>query len=352
MARLWSVNGGHVGLFDKASAAARLAAEQIKATSVEVVKEFDAGWNDNSDYRNLRQTGQELLRAGRKYAEDGRAYSNEVLLEFGETRAGGSTGDTARRIGRGVNALPVLSAIVDTFKARHGIEALVARLADDPDDPIKAVQLAEGMSRVAREMTHYRRVRSVVSPTYAIRRQLIVGTVGLGLGDGDSTVRSLNKRAFVQSRQLLSIDPTNTNALHSLARVYLNEGSYKDSLRTGKLAVLTNPADADVWITIARCYLALDIMGDAELSANRAAAMGQSYAYEVLAAIALIQAEGGISETSTRFEKFRASVQVDDRCQYLGAPLDAKSAWESLLGSQWAKGERAWSRTKEWMEGS
>jgi len=339
-----------MGIFDRASAAARLVADQVKTTAVETAREFDAGLSDKSDYRTLRQLGQDALTSSKQYLAEGRELGVGLMREVGETEAGAATGTSVRTLGKQINALPVLSAIVDSFKARHGIEELATRLVEEPENPLKAVQLAEGMSRVTRDLTYYRRTRSIISPTYAIRRQLIVGAVGLGLEDSDATVVCLQKRAFFQAKAQIHADPTNTNALHTMARVYLNEGDRVQALVTSKLAVLSEPKAGVCWITLARCYLLEDRVEDARSAASKAVSLGQSYGNEVLAALALIDAEGGVRDTSLRFDELRASVKPQDRQEYLGAPLGAKAAWDTLLETQWTKGVDSWSKFKQWME--
>jgi len=333
-----------MGLLDRATATARLLAREAEAKARELITEFDEGLHEDGDYVNIREKGKELLDKSKKALEEGKVLGSELMTEFGETKTGATTGEVARKAGQMINAMPVLSALIDSFKARHGVEVLAKKMSEDPLNPMCAVQLAEALGRVKRELRYYQRTRSVISPTYALRRHLIIGAVGLGDATDDPTYLRLQKHAFNLALSQVRSDPTDTLALHSLARVYLNQEESEHALRSAKLALLSNPADATVWVTLSRCYLAMDRFDDAKQAAKRATELGAGYGNEVLAAVTLTEADGLRSEVAAKFEIYRGKVTPQDREAYLGAPMDARTTWESLKEIQMIKGTEVWNK--------
>jgi hypothetical protein len=330
-----------MGWADRARAAAKVAS---KVTS-EALAEFDAKHAGDADYQRWKMRAGQAVAGAREVAEGAREVATEALTEAGATPTGKAVGDKARSMAKVLTSLPLFTAVFDAAKARHGVDELYARYAEQLDDPTRAVQLAEGLDRVQRDLGVYRRVRSVTSPTYAVRRQLILSAVKLG-DDHDDPVRvQLLKRAFVLSRRRLQTDQADAEALHVLSRVYLAQSDLQTALTSCKMALLADPADGLAWTTLARIQLEADDLHASRLSATKAVSLGADYANELLATLVLADMSdaAGIAE----FERLRSLITHEGRRGYLGTSVDAQGALRYVKDQQvrramdvvaWAKG--------------
>lgn len=172
-----------MGLMDRAVARARLAADQAK----QAAHELDSRLSDDPDYAAARAAAVDGTERGRAALDRARAASEGLLEEAGSSDTGAKIGDKARNVATVLARLPVVSAMTDAAKARHGVSELHSQLVENPADPFNALWLAEALDRVEQDLDRYRRVRSMTSATYGIRRAAILGALALGADCQDPT---------------------------------------------------------------------------------------------------------------------------------------------------------------------
>ena len=74
----------------------------------------------------------------------------------------------------------MFSLASDVVKRRHGVPELYDLLAEDPEDPQRALWLAEAIARAKASMSTYARIRSITSPTFAIINQSARASTQIG----------------------------------------------------------------------------------------------------------------------------------------------------------------------------
>lgn len=333
-----------MGLMDRVAARARLAADQAK----QAAQELDARLSEDPDYAAARAAAVEGTEKGRAALDRARVAAEGLLEEASRSETGARIGDKARNAATVLAQLPVLSAMTDAAKARHGVSELHGRLVEDPTDPFNALWLAEALDRVEQDLGRYRRVRSMTSATYSIRRAAILGALALGAESQDPTRLHLLKSAFARSLRAVRSDPRDVDALHCLARVYLAQAMTGPAISCIKRALVLRPDDALLWITLARCYLAATWHTSAAEAAQRAVALGGSYAHEVLAMLSLLgDAASDVDEAVATYERHKEAITPAGRAAYLGCSTDGRQALQALKAEQARRGTEA----LDWIKG-
>ena len=323
-----------MGWMDKALATAKLTADKAVSFSKDLAEEFDAGLNSRDDYKTAKELAADLRTMGKRVAVGARDLSAEVAREVGETERGAKAGQKMRSAAGVLGTLPLITAVTDAAKAHHGVDDLYATLLIEPQDPERAVWLAEALDRVQRDLTTYRRVRSVTSFTYAARRKLIVSALELGRQPVDATRVRLLKSAYGRARSTLRTDPVDAQALHVLSRVYLAQGDVNSALRLVKLAILISPSDGLPWITLSRCFLAAKQYPSAKEAAERAVAAGAGYGNQLLAQLVMARSTEGTAQTAAEYDRLRSLVSIEDRSAYLGTAVDPRAGVRHIKDEQ------------------
>ena len=323
-----------MGWMDKALATAKLTADKAVKVSKELAEEFDAGLSSRDDYRSVKELAAEFRTKGMELAAGARDLTAEVAKEVGETELGAKAGQKMRSAAGVLAALPLVTAVTDVAKARQGVDELYAILLAQPQDPERALWLAEALDRVQRDLGMYRRVRSVTSMTYAARRRLIVGALELGLQPVDATRLRLLKSAYGRARSSLSANPEDAQALHVLSRVYLAQGDVLTAIKLAKLSILISPSHGLSWITLSRSFLAAKEYASAKEAAERAVSAGAGYGNEMLAQLILVQSQEGTTETVAEYDRLRSLVTMEDRRAYLGTSVDPRDAIRHIKDEQ------------------
>jgi tetratricopeptide (TPR) repeat protein len=333
-----------MGFMDRAVAKGRLLAEQ----AARAAGELDAEWSANADYAAARAKAVTTRQAVRVRADQTRELGADLLDNAGSSETGQRVGAKARTASGMLAKLPVFSAVNDAARSRHGVQELHAALVDDPRDPLRALWLAEALDRVQVDLTKYRRIRSITSPTYAIRRRAILGTIGLGADKQDTIRTKLLKSAFLGARSQLERQPGDAASMHVLARVYLAQNQPKTALSVTKAALTQAPQDGLLWTTLARCYMQLGSTTSANIAAQRGVEFGASYAHEMLAQLALLgDAYTDMDTAVTAFEREKACITLEGRRAYVGVAVDGRGALTTLRGEQSRRANEA----LEWMKG-
>lgn len=322
-----------MGWADRALAASKVASQKAKAAAKELATEIDSEYFEDARYEALRLRAGQLAERSLKVAAEARVAGSEALSELGNTEAGARVGGGARKVGMAISTLPIFTALGDSIKARHGVPELHQSFVDRPGDPARALFLAEAMARVQRDLRTYGRARSMVSPTYAVRRQLIRSAVELG-DTGDATQTKLMKVAFVRALAQVRANPTDAKALHVMARVYLVQGMTDDALRLAELAIFADRANGLAWVTLARVFLARGDYTQAARAAHEAIDRGAGYGNEVLASLEMLGEDQSGSQRIDRYEMYRSRITADDRAAYLGVAVDANGMLDQIKRSQ------------------
>jgi hypothetical protein len=334
-----------MGWSDRAIARARLAAAKALEASQELLAEADkALLSSHPEYSDAKAA----LAAA---AAEMRKTANRKLAQAASTQTGAKVGDATRKGLATLAQLPVLSAALDAAKARHAIDALAARCREDPEEPMHAVRLVEGLDRVQDDLRNYRRVRTAIDPMYRVHRQVIVTAAQLGQEAKDPIRVSLLKRAFVQARRRLAEVPDDPKALHTLARVYLAQGDVRHGALAAALSYRSDPGDPLPLVTLARCHMVSGERDRAAAVAERAVAVGATYANELLAVIVLNQTGRPHAELADEFERLRSRVTPEARLAYLGCQPDASAAWQTFKSIQSERTAKVAQKARELSDG-
>jgi len=323
-----------MGWMDKALATAKLTADKAVKVSKELAEEFDAGLSSNDDYKTARELAADVRTKGQELAAGARDLTADVAKVIGETELGAMAGQKMRSAAGVLGTLPLFTALKDVAKARHGVDDLYATLLVEPQDPERAIWLAEALDRVHRDLAMYGRVRSVTSLTYAARRRLIVGALELGLQPVDATRVRLLKSAFGRARSRLRANPEDAQALHVLSRVYLAQGDASTAITLAKLSILASPSQGLAWVTLSRSFLAAKQFASAKEAADRAVSAGAGYGNELLAQLVLVRSQDGTAETAAEYDRLRSLVTMEDRSAYLGTAVDPREAVQHVKEEQ------------------
>ena len=316
-----------MGWMDKVSAAATVAANQAVAKTRELAEELDETYGDDADYQNMREKLAKARVATReKY--------HETHARMSAADEGKKAGDLTRKFGEKVAKLPVLSLSSDAAMAANGVPHLVDEFVADPDDPMRAIWLAEGIGRAKRQLGKYQAGRSAISPTYA----LMYGSmkVGASLGDEQEPIETkLLKKAFITSAARVRENPYDADGLHVLSRVYLLQDDRTQAAKFSKLAIMADPDNGLPWITLARTYLAHGQIHNAQAAAQKAVDKGEKYGHAVWALAQLSDSRSW--DDIDLVDSRRNQISPDDYRKYLGTVIEGKTVWNQLVKSQKVK---------------
>lgn len=329
-----------MGWMDKAVAGAKVAKENAKKLSQEVLEDLDATYGDDERFVAARQAARDLRTKAGAAVADARELKNEALDEFAQTQKGKAFGEGARKGVAALAGLPILSALADGLQARHGVPQLYQEFLADPQHPMRAVHLAEAMGRAQRDMRTYRTVRSLTSISYLAVSQGVRASTSISDEPLDPTEVRILKIAFAQSVRRLRADRKDVEANHALARVYLAQGMHDQCLRFSQTAILLNPNDGLPWVTLARAHIEMGDLATAIRASEMAVARGATYGHETLAVARLRMADPGTMDDVRAYERTKGLVKPADREAYLGFAAELSAVMELVKAEQITKIER------------
>ncbi|MGQ0573206.1 MAG: tetratricopeptide repeat protein [Pseudonocardia sp.] len=270
-----------------------------------------------------------------------RERRDELLARAGSSAAGAALGERVRALGRAAGRLPLLSAPMDLFSERSGVDALVAAVQADPGDVMAHLWLGEALATMQADARRFDQVRAVVAavnPASLVLRGAIRTAATLGAAPTDPA-GEVFARTRVLAATRLRADPRDAPALHALARVLLATGHPEHAVQPAKLAVAasTGADRARALVILARTYLVLGRDTSAGNVARKAVDAGCSLGWQVLAE--LLYRDGAIAgdEGTPRhrhYVELRARVTDDDRRAYHGAHRSAAEVRRSVIDAQ------------------
>jgi hypothetical protein len=312
-----------MGALDRIRAAAREAVEQGRAVAAQAAEH-------------------EAVRAvqgpAREFVDRKRARRDDLLARLGETAAGSAVGDGVRAAGRVAARLPLLSAPMDLFSGRNGVDALVAAVQAEPDGVVAHLWLGEALQAMqadARRFEQVRAVLGVLNPTSFVLREAARTAATLGAAPVADPATQVLARCRHLAAAALRTDPRDATALYALARVELATGRPGYALQPAKLAVAARGADrASALVVLARTYLALDRDASAHNVARKAVDAGCSLGWEVLAELLFrAPAPPGV-DRQREYAALRSRVTDDDRRAYHGAYRTPGEVSRAVLDAQ------------------
>ena len=275
-----------MGLLDKLVAAANVAASSAADALEKKAGAVDEDLAEEGWYRGLKTlgAGAEVVARGALGAAEG--VGGAALEQLGRTELGQTIGDTARGISDLFASLPVFSAIADTRRAMHGIDALYAHLRQDPRDPARYLWLVEAIDDLERDRGRARALKAVVDPLDVLRALSL--QLPAKVAAGVDTRERLLRNAFALSVERALADPADAEGLHGLGRVYLLTGRAGDAVSFCRMALAAGgPAAPAAPVTLARADQGPGESARPPLAARRALAGGQTWGNRVLAELAL-----------------------------------------------------------------
>jgi len=261
-------------------------------------------------------------------------------------------GNTARRFVSAYQQIPILSAPGDAIRAKNGIQLLVEELRQHPEDPERYLWMSEAIVRAMRDGLTYGALRSIVDPSAIVETIAIRAAARAGLQDLPEV--ALRKSAFALSVSRLRTNPTDTQALYVLGRIYLIQGDLPQAIRFSWLATVKEPTRPVSLVTAANAFAAQGDIGRAGVAAWAAVERGSSMGYSVLAQLALRgysdsrcrslsgastqsgtwSQPGGATEQAALALHLRRHVTLEDRDAYLGPRPHGVDILHTVMASQ------------------
>lgn len=257
----------------------------------------------------------------------------------------------SRKLGQEVGSLPGVSAIGDILTESSGIRELVARLKDDPDDPMRCVQLVEAMVALERRATTVRELKSWVNPFGYVVGAVIRKAATLDQDAKERPVMRLCRRTTGLAIRRLRSNPRDSEALHAAARAELVRERPEQAARLAKRAILASETPpAQPLVTLARAYHCMGRLQSAQRAANLALEAGSSLGFEVL--IGLLQENKDLNILARRkgSEELGSKVREEDRKLYYGVSKSSGDIARQVAGRQIEKVRDTGQRFKKFFE--
>jgi hypothetical protein len=326
-----------MGWWDKVKAAKAEVAKVAKEVTEAIADEVEDGFGDQDWYQGVKGAGQSLGEFGKEVWEEGTELVGDTLDELGKTEGGKMLGEKSTHVVGFLSKLPVLSLATDIMRARNGIDGLYEHLKADPNDPERFLWLAEAMDRMDRDQHRYTTIRSAMDPSYLLTRQAIKTSTELGKEAIEAPRRRLLKNAFALSISRLKKKPSDRDAIHVLARVYLAQKLLSESMRFSKLAIIADPNDGLALVTLGRVYLAHDQLENARRAGQLAIERGSSMGNEILAEVLLKENAGDAPARIERYSDILDQVSQQDRERYWGPSVQGVNMVEAIGAAQMKK---------------
>ncbi|MFK0252581.1 tetratricopeptide repeat protein [Streptomyces sp. NPDC090445] len=324
-----------MGLIDRARGIGKEGLQRAKEQAASAGERVAA-----KDPERYEQATELARRAGRGAKQAGASVAglgSLVVQACGETETGARIGDRARRLTRGMATLPGVTLATDVIGERHGLSAVMARLVEAPDDPLRSLNLAEVLMAVEHDRRIYSAARSVIDPTQLVTRALIQGVTGMAAEDQASPSEHLLKCAMLLSVEALKRDPGDAAAVEVLTRIQLIRGDHRAALRYAKLAIDTSPPDrrGSPLVTLARVYQVVGDTASAIAASELALRGGHSLGLQVIADIRFRQAER--EQRQAEYVQLVGRIRGADRVAYFGFDFDARTFAKAVAAGQTRK---------------
>ncbi|MFC6287108.1 hypothetical protein ACFP3Q_17035 [Nocardioides sp. GCM10027113] len=329
-----------MGLIDRARAAAKDAQDRV-ASAARAGEERLSGAVGEARYTRAR----DAVGSSTRRAADGTRRAGERALDrAGATSGGRRLGEGARRAVSEIQALPLVGLTLEAVAARHGVPTLRKRLRADPADPQRALWLAEALLRTRREMLAVRAAQTVANPGSVALRAATKVAVGLGATRAEPPHLRLLRAAFAGAAGRVHADPTDAEALHVCARVYLVQGMYDDAVRLADLAAAAAPADGRPCATAAQAHLragqAHEAARCADLALERGCTLGHEVHAELQRAELMAAGEQGLRERGDAYAERLAMVDRRHRRAYYGVAVGAPGVTWAVTAQETRKTAR------------
>ena len=325
-----------MGFFDNLKNISNEAKRQARSKSKKIKKELDEEFGDNDLYNNAKDIASSSIEEGKNISKSVANKVEKRREEFGETEMGKSFGELSRSITSRLSELPLFSLTADTAKAKNGVAPLYKHLAKDTEDPERYIWLAEAIMRTRMDMLHYSRIRSTVDPSYYMVTKSIKTLNSLGELEKDPTTIKLLKKAFMLSLKRIEENPRNHKALYCLGRIYFCQGDISEAIKYSKLSFLAR-TNSVALITLGKCYLNLDQVGNAKKAGNRAIAYNSTYGFKILGECVMLDKSTEPIERIEKYANFLNKIGTKHRADYLGPSGDTMSIFEGIGKKQWQR---------------
>lgn len=257
----------------------------------------------------------------------------------------------SRRLGQEVSSLPGVSAIGDILTEYSGIRELATRLKDDPDDPMRCVQLVEAMAALERRASTVRDIKSFVNPFGYVVGAVIRKAATLDQDKKDRPAMRLCRRTTGLAIRRLRADSRDSEALHAAARAELVRERPEQAARLAKRAVLVSATPpAQPLVTLARAYHSMGRLQSAQRAANLSLEAGSSLGFEVLMGLLQENKDLKVRVRKKRMMALGAKVREEDRKLYYGVARSSKEIALQVASRQIEKVRNTNQRLKSFMD--
>jgi len=333
-----------MGFLDKAKALANEAVDAGKRAADVVVEHVEEASKKDDKISKALSKSWNLTEKGIEVAQD-----NIELLS--ENSTGQSAGRVVRKAGAAVGTLPLVSAAIDSIKAKNCVDILLANLKTNPKSARANLWLAESLIKTAQDMTKYHRAKGIIDPSSF----LIAGTIKKTAEFG-SNKKAPHERLLIHAWTLATKDlkknPRDSEALDILARIYLAKGDLPRAIRTSKIAILAAPSSATARVTLSRALLASGELASARRAGNSAFSAGSTVGLIIAAEATQLELRDEnkvpLNERIKTYEDCVRGVTNEDRAKYNGAFRTTKEIAVATKNSQIEKTKQTWDKAKKW----
>jgi len=333
-----------MGFLDKAKALANEAADAGKRVANVVSEHVDEAAQRDDRIGKFVSGTKAAVSAGMEKIE---TKSEEVS----ETESGKWAGSAVRKVGQVISGLPILSAAIDTIRAKNCVDLLVLRFQQEPHNPYTNLWLAESLIKTSQDMTKFRYARGAIDPSSFFIGGAMKKTAEIGK-DSIPTDEKLLRHAWILAIRNLKKSPRDSGALDVLARVYLAKGDRHRAISTAKAAVLADQRNPIARITLGRALLADRKFSQARDVGVSAVQAGSTLGYLISAEATQLESRDGnkvhVSERVKAYEKLVANVTSADRILYRGAHREPDEIVQVTKASQTEKLGNTWTTAKRW----
>jgi len=327
-----------MGLFDNIKQVSKEAKKQVKKKTADVKKQLDEEFGGDDNYTKFKESSSSAFERSKCLGKDVISTAQEITGEIGETEIGKNIGELSRSISTKLADLPVLSITGDVVKQKNGVNNLLEYLKEDTNDPERYIWLAEAMIRSNLDIQNYSRIRSAVDPSYFMIQNTVKSMNDLGKVEKDLVTIKLLKTAFSLSLGRIQKNPRDAKALYCLARIYHCQGDNSEAIKYAKLSFLAKQSALPL-ITLAKCYLNIGQVSNAEKAAHKSLKWKSSYGNKILAECKMLDDK----TSKDSLDKLRRySILVDrvkpkDEAKYYGPKASSINLLEGVGKQQWER---------------
>jgi hypothetical protein len=256
-------------------------------------------------------------------AGSARSARDRGVARAARTRVGNAVGTSTGRAGRRVKEMPILSLPSAVLEERRGVSHLSSLVADDPENPMPAIWLAEALQLLHRDLKIYLGLRTVWTWYAPLIAETAKVAHALGHGELVRPADAMLRRAYSLAMIRLRADRHDAEALHVVARVFLATGQHRGGVKPCTFAVLrsqpTATTQAEALFTLSRLHHRSGDIASARVAADQAIRQGCSLGWQVRADL-VFHAEDQTSTTEriTAYRRMLSHIDPDDEVAYRG----------------------------------